>query len=148
MGRSLGSVPALEIGCCYQDEIGGLILDSGFARTVPLLNRLGVETGTLGITEANGFANFGKIRQIGKPTLIIHGQKDEIVPPADADILLFNSGTQRKQLMLAAGCGHNDILLHCREDYFNTIKNFVEMVKRVRKRASMKGGFDRRYPRR
>ena len=52
------------------------------------------------------------------------------------------------QLMLAAGCGHNDILLRCREDYFNTIKNFVEMVKRVRKKASMKGGFDRRYPRR
>jgi len=143
MGRSLGSVPALEIGCCYQDEIAGLILDSGFARTVPLLNRLGVETGKLGISEANGFANFGKIREIGKPTLIIHGQKDEIIPPADADILLFNSGTQRKQLMLAAGCGHNDILLRWREDYFNTIKNFVEMVKRVRKKASTKGGFDR-----
>ena len=148
MGRSLGSVPALEIACCYQDKIAGLILDSGFARTVPLLNRLGVATQTLGISEANGFANFVKIREIGKPTLIIHGQKDDIIPPEDADILLANSGTQRKQLMLAAGCGHNDILLRCGEAYFNAVNNFVEMVKRVKKRNSMRRGFDRRYPRR
>ena len=148
MGRSLGSVSALEIGHCYQNEIAGLIIESGFARTVPLLNRLGVETGILGISEANGFANFGKIREIGKPTLIIHGQNDEIIPLEDADILLSNSGTHRKQLMLASGCGHNDILLRCREAYFDTIKNFVEMVKRLSKSASMRGGFDRRYPRR
>jgi alpha-beta hydrolase superfamily lysophospholipase len=148
MGRSLGSVPALEIACCYQDKIAGLILDSAFARTIPLLNRLGVATEALGISEANGFANFGKIRDIGKPTLIIHGQKDNIIPPEDADILLANSGTQRKQLMLAAGCGHNDILLRCGETYFKAINHFVEMVKRVTRRSSMRRGFDRRYPRR
>ena len=148
MGRSLGSVPALEIGRCYQDMIDGLILDSGFARTMPLLNRLGVATDTLGISEANGFANFGKIRDIGKPTLIIHGQRDDIIPPEDADILLANSGTTRKQLMLAPGCGHNDILLRCREDYFKTINNFIEMVKRLKQRSIMRRGFDRRYPRR
>jgi pimeloyl-ACP methyl ester carboxylesterase len=147
MGRSLGSVPALEIASCYQDEIAGLILDSGFARTVPLLNRLGVATDTLGISEADGFANFGKIREIGKPTLIIHGQNDDIIPPKDADILLANSGTMRKQLMLAAGCGHNDILLRCGDAYFQTISSFAEMLKRLKKKASKGRGFDRRYPR-
>jgi pimeloyl-ACP methyl ester carboxylesterase len=148
MGRSLGSAPALEIARCYQDKIAGLIIDSGFARTVPLLNRLGVGTNTLGISEADGFANFGKIRDIGKPTLIIHGQKDNLIPPEDADILLANSGTMRKQLMIAAGCGHNDILLRCGEAYFSTVNDFVEMAGRFQKRSSMRGGFDRRYPRR
>jgi uncharacterized protein len=148
MGRSLGSAPALEIASSYQDEISGLILDSGFARTVPLLDRLGVATATLGISEADGFANFGKIRDIGKPTLIIHGQNDDIIPPEEADILLANSGTMRKQLMLAAGCGHNDILQRCGDLYFQTISQFVEMVKRIRRRNSLPRGFDRRYPRR
>lgn len=148
MGRSLGSVPALEVASSYQDEISGLILDSAFARTVPLLHRLGVATETLGISEADGFANFGKIRDIGKPTLIIHGQNDEIIPPKEADILLANSGTMRKQLMIAAGCGHNDILQHCGNLYFKTISQFVEMVKRIKRRNSMPRGFDRRYPRR
>jgi pimeloyl-ACP methyl ester carboxylesterase len=148
MGRSLGSAPALEICCSYQNEIDGLILDSGFARTVPLLDRLGVATRTLGISEADGFANFGKIRDIGKPTLIIHGQHDDIIPPKDADILLANSGTMRKQLLLAPGCGHNDILLRCGEAYFQTISRFAEMLKRLKRKAARGRGFDRRYPRR
>jgi len=148
MGRSLGSAPALEVASAYQDAISGLILDSAFARTVPLLDRLGVATETLGISEANGFTNFGKIRDIGKPTLIIHGQNDEIIPPREADILMANSGTMRKQLMLAAGCGHNDILQRCGDLYFQTISQFVEMVKRIRRRNFMARGFDRRYPRR
>ena len=148
MGRSLGSAPALEVASCYQDKLAGLILDSGFARTVPLLNRLGVATDTLGISEMDGFRNFGKIRDIGKPTLIIHGQKDEIIPTADADILLANSGTMRKELMLAAGCGHNDILLICGEAYFRAISGFAEMLKRLDRKAAKNRGFDRRYPRR
>ena len=147
MGRSLGSVPALEIASCYQAELAGLILDSGFARTVPLLDRLGVETDTLGISEMDGFRNFGKIKNVGKPTLIIHGQKDEIIPSEDADILHANSGTMRKELMLAAGCGHNDILLRCGEAYFRAISRFAEMLKRLKKNAAKRRGFDRRYPR-
>jgi len=148
MGRSLGSAPALEIGAHYQAELDGLILDSGFARTVPLLNRLGVETAVLGISERDGFGNFAKIGDIGKPTLIIHGQRDDIIPPQDADILLKNSGTIRKQLMLAAGCGHNDILVRCGKAYFQTISHFVQMLKRLKRRSSQGRGFDRRYPRR
>ena len=148
MGRSLGSAPALEVASCYQDKLAGLILDSAFARTVPLLNRLGMATHTLGISEMDGFWNFGKIRDIGKPTLIIHGQKDEIIPPEDADILLANAGTMRKELMLAAGCGHNDILLRCGEAYFRAISRFAEMLKRLKRKAAKGRGFDRRYPRR
>jgi pimeloyl-ACP methyl ester carboxylesterase len=148
MGRSLGSVPVLEIACCYQDEIAGMILDSAFARTLPLLSRLGVPTDTLGISEMDGFGNFGKIRDIGKPTLIIHGEKDEIIPPEDADILLANSSSMSKQLLLAPGCGHNDILLRCGEAYFQTISRFVEMLQRLKKKAAKGRGFDRRYPRR
>jgi hypothetical protein len=102
----------------------------------------------LGISETDGFANFGKMRAVGKPTLIIHGQRDEIIPPEEADILMANSATMRKQLMLAAGCGHNNILLRCRDAYFQTISNFVEMVERIKKRNAMSRGFDRRYPRR
>ena len=148
MGRSLGSVPAIEVTSCYQEEIAGLIIDSGFARTVPLLDRLGVPTHELGISEADGFANFGKIKAVGIPTLIIHGQEDEIIPPEDADMLMANSGSTRKALKLAAGCGHNDILHHCGEAYFQTISNFATMVKRWKRMESMEGGFDRRYPRR
>jgi pimeloyl-ACP methyl ester carboxylesterase len=148
MGRSLGSVPALEVASHYHSEIAGLILESGFARTVPLLNRLGVATDTLKITEADGFANFAKIKDVGKPTLIIHGQNDDIIPLADGEILQANSGASIKQFMLAPGCGHNDILLRCAKPYFNTIERFAAALTRLQKKAENRGGFNRMYPRR
>ena len=37
MGRSLGSASALEIMSVYQSQIQGIIIESGFALTVPLL---------------------------------------------------------------------------------------------------------------
>ena len=147
MGRSLGSVPALEVASCHQDAFAGLSLESGFARTVSLLNLFGVPTDTLSISESNGFANFGKIRAIAKPTLIIYGSEDDIVVREDADILLANSGAERKQLIIAPGCGHNDIASRCGELYYQTVSHFAEMLERLRLRASREGGFDRRYPR-
>ena len=146
MGRSLGSVPALEVASHY--EIAGLILESGFARTVPLLKRLGVSTDILGITEADGFANFAKIKEVGKPTLIIHGQNDDIIPLADGEILQANSGASIKQFMLAPGCGHNDILQRCGTAYFNTIERFAATLTSLQKRAQKRRGLNRMYPKR
>ncbi len=134
MGRSLGSAPAIEVVSTFQDKLAGLILESAFARTVPLLNRLGVATDELGISEAQGFANFAKIKLIGKPTLIIHGPHDDIIPLNDADILLANCGAQRKELMLALGSSHNDILQRCGETYFQTINRFAMTLKRMQKK--------------
>lgn len=141
MGRSLGSASALEVASIFQDEIAGLILESAFAGTVPLLNRLGVATDILGISEADGFANFGKIKTIGKPTLIIHGPHDDIIPLKDADILLANSGARTKELMLALGCGHNDILQRCGKTYFEVISRFAIRLKRARRRPSERTWF-------
>ena len=41
MGRSLGSAPAIEVAFHYQDRLKGLIVESGFASTGTLLERLG-----------------------------------------------------------------------------------------------------------
>ncbi len=41
MGRSLGSVSAIELASTYPDQISGLIIESGLASTVRLMTRLG-----------------------------------------------------------------------------------------------------------
>jgi len=133
MGRELGSASALEVASSHQDKISGLILESAFARTIPWLNRIGVPTDELKISEADGFANFGKIKVIGKPTLIIHGPHDDIIPLRDADILLCNCGARNKELALAFGAGHNDIILRTGEAYFQTISRFAMKLKRQKK---------------
>ncbi len=136
MGRELGSASALEVASTHYHKIAGLILESAFARTIPWLNRLGVPTEILGISEADGFVNFGKIKVIGKPTLIIHGPHDDVIPLKDADILLCNCGAKSKELALAFGAGHNDILLRTGEAYFQTINRFAMKLKRGEKRPS------------
>ncbi len=88
MGRSLGSAPALELASRYETEIDGLIIESGFAFTVPLLEFLGLDTKALGITEADCFRHIEKIRKVHKPTLIIHAQYDQFIPVSDAEVLL------------------------------------------------------------
>jgi pimeloyl-ACP methyl ester carboxylesterase len=45
MGRSLGSISALELGYHYGDQIQGLVIESGFASVTGLIRHLGLPPG-------------------------------------------------------------------------------------------------------
>ncbi len=126
MGRSLGSAPAIELATKYEADIAGLIIESGFAYTEPLLRFIGVDTKRLGITEADCFGNFEKIKNFKKPLLIIHAQYDDFIPVSDAEVLLKNCPAQRKQLQVIPGADHNSILRFGGSDYFKFIKNLID----------------------
>ena len=123
MGRSLGSAAAIEIAS-GASEIAGLILDSGFAYTFPLIQRLGGPR--LDADEdSDGFGNLAKIARVTVPTLIIHGQRDRIIPVGDARALYDQSGAPQKQLLTVPGAGHNDLLAVDPAGYFGAIRSFV-----------------------
>jgi alpha-beta hydrolase superfamily lysophospholipase len=61
MGRSLGSAPALELASTYSEELSGLIIESGFALSGPLLELFGFSMKKLGISENDGFRNIDKV---------------------------------------------------------------------------------------
>ena len=126
MGRSLGSAPAIELATKHEADIAGLIIESGFAYTEPLLRVLGVDTKRLGITEADCFGNFEKIKSFKKPLLIIHAQYDDFIPVSDAEVLMKNCPSQRKQLQVIPGADHNSILRFGGSDYFKFIKNLID----------------------
>ena len=125
MGRSLGSASALEIASSYQSDIAGLIIESGFAYTVPLLNFLGADTRARGITEADALLHIEKIKRCARPTLILHAQFDQFIPLSDAQALLKHSPALKKYLKVIPGADHNTILLKAGKSYFETIKNFI-----------------------
>jgi hypothetical protein len=125
MGRSLGSAPALELASRYQTDFEGLIIESGFAFTVPLLDFLGVDTRALGITEADCFRHIEKIRTVYKPTLIIHAQYDQFIPVSDAEVFLKNSPAAKKALKIIPRADHNTILMIAGRSYFETILQFI-----------------------
>ena len=126
MGRSLGSAPAIELAARYEADIAGLIIESGFAYTEPLLRFLGVDTRGLGITEADCFGNFEKIKEFEKPLLIIHAQLDQFIPVSDAETLMKNCPSRRKQFQVISLADHNSILGVAGSDYFRCIKQFID----------------------
>ncbi len=129
MGRSLGSAPAVEIASKKMEKITGLIIESGFAYSLPLLKLIGIPIDHLGLQEKDGFRNFQKISGVTKPTLILHAQFDELISLKEADVLLKNSGAQRKELIVIPRAGHNDIIALCGQEYFKTIARFAHSLK-------------------
>jgi hypothetical protein len=130
MGRSLGSACALELAGQYPDAVEGLIVESGFARAVPLLRLLGVATEALGISEQEGFDNLVKIGRYRGPTLIIHAEFDHIIPFSDGQALYRASPSEAKEFLEIPGANHNDIFLHGMRPYLDAVRRLAERCRR------------------
>jgi len=127
MGRSLGSIPAVEIAFSFQDEIKGFIIESGTANNFPhLLRQVGLNDKDPLLSEDSLFRNKIKIRQVQTPCLIIHGEIDELIPVREGKELYENSASRDKRLLIIPGAGHNDMMAVDTNLYFNTIDEFIK----------------------
>lgn len=128
MGRSLGSVPAIDLASRHDDEVKGLILESAIADTLPLVKSLNIETNGIHITEEDGFQNLQKIESITLPTFIFHGARDEIIAADEAEKLQSFSGARTKEFVVIPGATHNSMIVTGGKLYFQTIKTFIDKV--------------------
>ncbi len=127
MGRSLGSMPTIELAFNYQDEIRGLIIESGTANNFRRLwDYLGITKKVDILSEESLFLNKVKIRQVHKPTLIIHGEYDQIISVKEGEELYGNSGAQDKRLLIIPRADHNDVMIVKQNLYFDTIEKFIK----------------------
>jgi fermentation-respiration switch protein FrsA (DUF1100 family) len=122
MGRSLGSASALELAGSRAANIDGLIIESGFAYAAPLLKLLGVSPAAIGFREEEGFRNIDKIKQVEKPTLIIHAEFDHIIPYSEGKALYGACPAAEKSLLTIAGANHNDIFARGLSQYLAAVK--------------------------
>lgn len=129
MGRSLGSASALELASRYGSAIAGLILESAFAFTLPLLRLLGVDVDRLQLAEDVAFNNLEKIRSYTGPTLVIHAERDHIIPFSDGKALYEASPAPEKMLLRIPRANHNDIFQHGMMEYMNAIRSFAQRLK-------------------
>lgn len=126
MGRSLGSACALELAFTHNEAMSGLIIDSGFAQTLPLAQTLGADI--TGIQEEETFNNAWKIRSVTKPTLLLHGQQDTLIPLWQAEQLHAESGARTKELQIVPGADHNSLIARGGMQYFLVIRRFVDQI--------------------
>lgn len=124
MGRSLGSACAIEVAARYGNDIRALVIESGFARALPVAQALGLEQEELTDAE-DPFANAAKIGGIGKPTLILHGSCDQLIGLWQAELLHERSAAKNKELQVVPGAGHNTVIEKGGRHYFTAIGNFV-----------------------
>lgn len=129
MGRSLGSASVLELAAHYKDRVDGLIVESGFAYTVPLLQLLGINVPSLGFTEEQGFRNLDKIRDFDKPALIIHAEYDHIIPFSDGQDLYDACSSPDKTLLMIPGANHNDIFFRGMSEYMEAVRTLMNKLK-------------------
>ena len=128
MGRSLGSVPAIDLATRHEDEIKGLILESAIANTIPLAKSLDIAIDLSDFSEDDGFRNIEKIKTVTKPTFIFHGARDALIAADEAENLQSHSGARTKSFLVIPGAEHNTMILTGGKLYFLTIKEFIDKL--------------------
>ncbi|MHC1592334.1 MAG: alpha/beta hydrolase [Candidatus Helarchaeales archaeon] len=126
LGRSLGSTCASEIGAKNPKDLKGVIFESGFADTYRLITGLfGIRGTEITRETLKEWSNDTRITRFKRPTLIIHGTSDWIVPCEQARFIHDALPNEvEKELVLIEGAGHNDIFSHEKE-YFSALKKFI-----------------------
>ncbi|HEY3277609.1 MAG TPA: alpha/beta fold hydrolase [Syntrophorhabdaceae bacterium] len=125
MGRSLGSLSAMELAHHYQDVIPGIIVESGFLSVTRILHHLDVPTGQIDLEKIDR-AQVEMARTITLPVLIIHGEYDNIVPMGEAEDLRDTIKSEEKQLLVIPAADHNDVMFVGLNEYFKAIRAFLD----------------------
>lgn len=127
MGRSLGSAPAIHAAHTAPDRFKGIIIESGFSRATRLLARLGLpQIVTEKLPDPVG--NDRKLSELTLPLLIIHGERDTLLPVTHGQELYDASPAENKRIVRIPRAGHNDLMFVDLDGYFDAIKTFIHSL--------------------
>ncbi len=120
-GRSLGSAVAVELA--VKEKCRALILETPFTSIKEMGKKLYPYL-PFTIFLRTKYNTLSKIGSITVPTLIMHGDKDELVPIEQGKIL-YEKANEPKEFYTIPGAMHNDTHIVGGEEYFDVIKDFV-----------------------
>ncbi len=135
MGRSLGSLAALELAGGPARDAKGLVIESGIGsfhgwieRMESLLVRLKADTVALKASLREVFDQKAKIERFNGPALVMHAPDDEIVPVRHGRDLASWGDPDRTELHVFERGGHNDIHYVNRDEYFRVLSDFTSRL--------------------
>ncbi|MCX6024635.1 MAG: alpha/beta hydrolase [Chloroflexi bacterium] len=127
MGRSLGCHSAAELAAHYPDELAGLISESGASGLARMLVALSA-AGQGAVGDELALRHDAKLRSIRIPALVIHAERDELIPLDTAIGFYQQIGSPQKDLVIIPDAGHNDIQWVGLQPYFTALHNFARAV--------------------
>lgn len=119
-GQSLGAAVAVELATARTTR--AVVLEAPFT-SVPDMARHHYWFLPVASLLRSNFDSEARIADIDAPLLIMHGDRDEIVPPDMAE-RLFAAAREPKELNVLDGAGHNDAFLA--DDYAATLRSFID----------------------
>ena len=124
MGKSMGSMPALELALDFPQHIDGLIIESA---TFSLGSLMATFFPSLPLAKLDEMEeiNLERIRSITMPSIFIHGENDEVIPHRLAVVSYNSIGSKDKKLVTIYGAGHADVMAMGTEQYFAAVSEFV-----------------------
>ncbi|MGH7796213.1 MAG: alpha/beta hydrolase [Candidatus Binatia bacterium] len=121
-GRSLGAAVAAEMATRFDSQ--GLILESPFI-SIAEMARIVLPFLPIGSLLQTRYDVVAKIKQITVPLLVLHGDRDEIVPFSHGKAV-FDAAPEPKRFFAIAGASHNDTYIVGGDNYFQQLKEFID----------------------
>jgi fermentation-respiration switch protein FrsA (DUF1100 family) len=122
-GESLGTAAAVDVAS--RKPCGAIILESGLSSArdmagaiLPWMPRF-----LRGITR-NKFDSVGKLSLVRTPALVVHGEKDDLIPVAQGHAL-YEAANEPKELMIIRGAGHNNLAIIGGNGYLDSVAQFI-----------------------
>ncbi|MGE3278938.1 MAG: alpha/beta hydrolase [Candidatus Altimarinota bacterium] len=121
-GQSLGGAVAVDLAS--KNPCKSLIIEASFPSTAAVAKHLYPWIPYALITK-NKFRSIDKIPQVNCPILILHGDRDDLLPYRFAEEL-FDAAPEPKHLLTLPDLGHNDVLEYGKQgDYVEKINRFI-----------------------
>ena len=124
-GRSLGCAVAVEMATRHQAQ--AMVLEAPFTSIRDMAKRAYPYLPTSVLVRLIGarYDSLSKIRKVRIPLLVLHGERDELVP-LEAGRELFEAANEPKRIYTVPGGGHNDTYLVGGDAYYEAIRGFLQ----------------------
>ena len=124
-GRSLGCAVAAEMAIKYPPR--ALICESGFTSVRAMTKSVYPFLPGLQLLVTTKYDTLSKIAWVDVPVMVLHGDRDEIVP-FSMSRELFDAAKGPKRFYTIEGAGHNDTYYIGGPAYFEALREFVNEV--------------------
>ena len=130
-GRSLGGAAGVYLAAEHppaRESLAGLILESTFTSLADMAD-LHFPLPLAGKTVRGKLDSLSRIGRIKAPLLILHGDRDDLVP-LSLGRRLYEAAPEPKEFVTLKGAGHNDTYPVAGRPYFDKLRSFVSSLPR------------------